>query len=234
MAAVVCTTIGELCSASCNAFSKVICLPCRALNLGCESLGELLCTPFMPYMIVTFALNTPAVVYGVMSVQSVGCSDLFSWLIGNAVLCAIHMVACLYIIKRIQEAKAAEEQLVVATSVVSGKGADDIPSKTEQGYLVSNFMALPAEHHTDREGGANSFQRIKHVLCYDKGMAVYIIVIIIWLVWMSMGIGRRVLADGNDAECDTLINYMNVTIICGYMWMMVVAFAFCCSMLCVR
>lgn len=231
MAAVLCNGIGDLCSSTCNAFSKVICLPCRALNLGCETLGEILCTPFMPYMIVTFALNTPAVVYGVLSLQSVGCTDLFSWLIGNAVLCAIHMVACLYIIKRIRESAAAES-MVVTTTVVSAKG-DDVPSKTEQGYLMSNFRALP-EYSTDREGGANSFQRIKHVLCYDKGMAVYILVIIVWLVWMSMGIGRRVLADGDNAECEDLVMYMNITILCGYIWMMVVACAFCCSILCVR
>jgi hypothetical protein len=228
MAAVLCTSIGDLCSTTCNACSKVICLPCRALNLGCETLGDLLCTPFMPYILVTFGLNTPAVVFGVLSFGSIGCDELFTWLIANAVLSAIHMVACLYIIRRIRESAA--EPMAVATVVTKG---DDIPSKTEQGYLVSNFTALP-ENSADREGGANSFQRIKHVLCYDQGMAVYILVVIVWVVWMSLGISRRLLADGENADCDILAGYMNITIVCGYVWMMVVACAFCCSILCVR
>jgi hypothetical protein len=230
MAAVICTSIGDLCSASCNAFSKVICLPCKALNLGCESLGDLLCTPFMPYIIVTFALNTPAVVYGVLSFKSFGCYDLFRWLIVNAVLSAIHMIGCLYIVQKIRESQAEPMAYAVATT---GNKGDNSPSKTEQGFALSNFTAMPEQG--DRAlGGANSFHRIKHVLCYDKGMALYILVVIVWAVWLSLGIGRRFLYDDANEDCGELVGYMNVTILCAYVWMMMVAFAFCCSLLCVR
>jgi hypothetical protein len=258
MAAVLCTALGDLCSTTCNALSQVVCLPCRALNLGCESLGQLLCTPFMPYIVVTFALNTPAVVYGIMGlINNFGCASLVRWLAINALLSGIHMIACLYIVQKIRESFPEEYGVVVAvaTPVVPTKDGgkdyhDNAPAKVEEGYVLSNFSPIPPERGSGKRsstttyaaasatkatGGANSLQRIKHVLCYDVGMAVYIIVCIVWMVWLSMGIGQRFMyQDDASGECDGLPGHMNVVILCGYVWMTVVAFTFCCSILCVR
>jgi len=222
MAAVICTSLSELCRTSCNAVSRVICLPCKALNLGCERLGDLLCTPFMPFLVVTFALNTPGVVYGFMSVDNYGCSDLFRWLIVNAVLSGIHMFGGMYIVNRIRE-PAAEE-------LSSSKTQSSVDKMEEGGYVLNNF-SVPKNNE---RGGPNSFQRVKHVLCYDKGMALYILVVVFWMVWICMGVNRRLTVDDGNEACDELISYMNITISLGYVWMTVIGVAFCCSFLCLR
>ena len=229
MAAVLCQSVGDLCSQSCKAVNKVICLPCKALNLGCESLGEILCTPFMPFLIVTFALNTPAVVYGIKSLDNFGCTDLFNWLIVNAVFGVIHMIAAIYIVNKIKSS-GPDPTTPIATASTATTGLES--SKMEEGgYVLENFTVPQSEEH----GGANSFQRIKHVLCYDKGMAVYILMVIFWMVWISIGISRRLFVeDANNESCYELIPYMNITISCGYVWMTMVGMAFCCSFLCLR
>jgi hypothetical protein len=226
MAAVLCQSVGDLCTQSCKAVSKVICLPCKALNLGCESLGEFLCTPFMPFLIVTFGLNTPALVLGIKSLDNYGCSELFNWLIVNAVFAAIHMIASVYIVNRIKESAPDRTPVAVATT-----GVESNDSKMESGYILQNFT-VPND---DDRGGSNSFQRVKHVLCYDKGMAVYILLVIFWMCWITVGISRRLFVeDANNDACSELIPYMNITISCGYVWMTMVGVAFCCSFLCMR
>ena len=80
-----------------------------------------------------------------------------------------------------------------------------------------------------QHGRVFTFGRIKYVLCYDYGMAVYIIG---WSVWLGIGFGRRFTFDSGNEVCDELVGYMTPTIICGYLWATLVAFAFRCSFLC--
>lgn len=265
MAAILCTTIGELIRKGC----QVLTIPCRACGLGCDKLGDIVCTPFMPYLIVTFALNTPAVVYAVKSFQYYACSYvLFRWLVVNAVLSIIHMIAAFYIVNLIREelprpmlpttstttTTNAEATIVADTGVASsvmqsGKSlftksskvttasVDTIDEPTATAYQNAsnnNFAPLTGSH--DVPGGSNSFSRIKHVLCYDKGMAVYIVIFLIWMVWMAMGVSKRLFFDGDNwgEECVELTRYMNFTIAIGYVWMAMVGTAFCCSLICLR
>ena len=250
MAAILCTTIGDLLSKACT-------IPCKACGGGCDKLGELMCTPFMPYLVVTFFLNTPAVVYAVKSVPYYDCSySLFRWLVVNAVLSIIHMIAAFYIVRIIREpaASSATPQIAVATvSATTGlknssnKAAEegryvDIGSSgttsQQQGQAQNNNFYVPNDSNTsgyDVPGGANSFQRIKHVLCYDKGMAVYIVIFLFWIVWMGIGVGRRLSFDDNGGgDCEDMMQYMNFAIAIGYVWMSMVGMAFCCSLCCLR
>jgi hypothetical protein len=181
----------------------------------------------MPFLIVTFALNTPAVVYGIKSLNNFGCSDLFNWLIVNAVFSAIHMIAGVYIVNKIKSSSPDPTTPVATAST----GLTPDSKMEEGGYVLQNFTVPQSEEH----GGANSFERVKHVLCYDKGMAVYILMVIFWMVWITIGISRRLFVeDANNEACYELIPYMNVTISCGYVWMTMVGVAFCCSFLCLR
>jgi hypothetical protein len=215
MAAVVCQAFGSLCSAA----GQVICVPCKVLNVGCGSLGEVLCSPFFPYLAVTFALNMPTVVYGLRATGD-WCPDISYWLVTNAVLAVVHMAASMYIVNKIRE------------STPAGENALLTPAKTgtavEEGYVNSNFWTPKENEH----GAENSFQRIKHVVCYDKVVAVYIVAFVIWVIWLSVGIGRRLSGDGGN--CDDQVHYMNVSIACGYMFMCMVGFAFACSLCCLR
>lgn len=229
MAAVLCTTLSDVINTSCHACSKVICLPCRALNLGCEKLGDVLCTPMMPFVLFTFGLMTPALVYGVLSLDNYGCSDLFRWLIVNAVFAVFHMFGCMYIVQKLREP--GQDTYYTQSGTPADTKTDS--TKMEEGAYVriSNNFTAPKDHE---RGGPNSIGRVKHVLCFDKGMAVYILVILVWIVWVCVGINRRFSVDEGNASCAELTSYMNISIMCGYIWMTMVGLAFCCSFLCLR
>ena len=249
MAAILCTTIGELISTACKALT----IPCKACGAGCDKLGELICTPFMPYLVVTFFLNTPAVVYAIKSSvdQSWNCSGyyykLFRWLIMNAILSVIHMIAAFYIVNLIREEKPSSP-LPITSSTATGASQPTFMATTGTATPTSeptttyqnagNNNNFIADSSYDVPGGPNSFQRIKHVLCYDKGMAVYIVIFLFWIVWLAIGVSRRLFYNDGDYDyddgCGDLTRYMNAAIAIGYVWMALVGTAFCCSLICLR
>jgi hypothetical protein len=254
MAAVLCSTLSDIINKSCRVIGQVICLPCRLLNLSCEKLGDFVCTPMMPFVIFTFGLMTPALVYGVRSLDNSECSNLFRWLIVNAVFAIFHMVGCLYMVQKLREPSSDMHFLSSRFSTVTGKpGASTTTTNTttatgfpgisstsktdstmmEEGAYVriSNNFTVPKDHE---RGGPNSITRVRHLLCFDKGMAVYILVVIIWIVWICIGINRRFSVDDANPDCNELTSYMTVTVMCGYIWMTMVGLAFCCSFFCLR
>lgn len=219
MAAILCKTVGDLITQCCGAMR----IPCQACGKGCNELGKLMCTPFMPYLVVTFGLNTPAVVYGVRNLLNIDCSpSLFRWLVVNASYSVCHMVAAMYIVKIIRAPAPTPAQAATVSATTGLKAAEE--------GTANNFYVL-SDQETSTPGGPNSFQRIKHVLCYDKGMAVYIVIFLSWIIWMGMGVSRRF---SDDSGCDDMLHSMNVAISLGYVWMSMVGMAFCCSLCCLR
>lgn len=216
MAAVLCGAIGDLTKGACTGIGKVITLPCRACGFACNSITDLLTTAFFPYILVTFGLNMPGLYYGAKSLNF-DCPSLSKWLVTNGLLCLIHMVAALYIVRKVRETPS-----VSANAINNGD-----PESPSTDY---NNFSIPKENE---QGAANSMARIKHVLCYDKTMALYIIFFIGWLVWLSSGIAKRLGADAYDA-CGNEVQHMNVAISCGYMYFSLVFVAFGCSLCCLR
>jgi hypothetical protein len=233
MAAILCKTIGELLSKTCQCIK----LPCsylgQACGKSCDMLGEVMCTPFAPYLIVTLGLNTPAVVYALKSIENYDCSySLFRWLVINAAFGLCHMVAAFYITGIIRApAPRPDEGIIHTVTATTGLNS---PKAAEEGRYVeaSNFRPI-TDGDNSVPGGPNSFKRVKHVLCYDKGMAIYIMIFLSWIVWMGIGVGRR-LSNGGDGNCDDMLGYMNTAIVSGYIWMSMVGMAFCCSLMCLR
>ena len=80
---------------------------------------------------------------------------------------------------------------------------------------------------SDHDG--NSMGRIKHVLCYDGGVAIYIILFIVWIVWQSMGMGHFF----NIGNCGGA-SKLTTSLICGYCYMSLVGIGFVCSICCLR
>lgn len=214
MAAVLCGAIGDLLKGSCNAVAKVLTLPCRACGMACTSCNDMLTSPFFLYLALTFGLNMPGVVYGVKVLMS-DCLGLTTWLLGNGVLCLAHMLAAYYIVNKIREAKEPSEDTFWS---FQAEDEEEAPKS----------LTMPK---LDQTGGANSFTRIKHVMCYDKTMAVYIVVFITWVMWLSYGIAKRLM----DIEgCEEQVHYLDVSIICGYLYLSLVFVAFGCSLCCIR
>lgn len=214
MAAVLCSGIGSLFGGCCEAFGKVVTLPFRACGFACNTFGDLVTSPFFPYLALTFGLNIPGFYFGFVSIPS-DCRELSSWLLANGILCLIHMVASMYIVNKIR---------------ATNSSLDDKIVDSEAGVTnYSNFI-VPKENE---QGAANSFSRIKHVLCYDTTMAVYIVIFIGWVVWLATGVAKRLGAD-EGGNCDSDIQGMNVAISCGYMYLSMVFVAFGCSLCCLR
>ena len=138
MAAVICELIGDICRPICS-----------GVSFGCR---EVFKSPFLPYLALTFALNTPGVVYGLKSIGS-GCGELKGWILPNAFFCLLHMLGAYYIVNKIRE-----------------PGKSDLPTyakdkSPEPNTTTTGFSLMPNE---DAPGEENSFQRIKHVLCYGE------------------------------------------------------------------
>ena len=234
MAAILCKTIGELISGCCQCMK----LPCQylgqACGKSCDMMGDVLCTPFAPYLIVTLGLNTPALVYALKSLEEYNCApSLVQWLVVNGAFGVCHMVAAFYITSIIRAPAPPSNEGTAIPAITATTGLNS-PKAVEEGRYhattepTSNFSPLPS---SEIPGGANSIQRIKHVLCYDKGMAIYILIFLTWVCWMGVGVTRRL---GANEGCDELTSFVTTNIVCGYVWMSLVGMAFCCSLLCLR
>lgn len=143
MAAVICNLVGDLCRNVCN-----------GVSFGCREVCK---SEFLPYLALTFGLNTPGVVYGFKSIFSDDCAELNGWLVPNGLFCLLHIVAASYIVKKIREPSSNSELPISAE--------DATPEKKEEEEATTGFSLMPRE---DAPGAENSFQRIKYVLCYGK------------------------------------------------------------------
>lgn len=107
------------------------------------------------------------------------------------------------------------------------------PNKIES--VASLVAGLPDDAENDR---ANSLQRIGRVLCYDPGTAIYLFVAVIWVIWQSVGVVVAMSLASNNAayvsQCDDIKERVVLSTICGFLYMMLVLFAFGCSLLCLR
>ena len=87
-------------------------------------------------------------------------------------------------------------------------------------------------------GQANSFQRLKQVFCYDMGVAIYILVIIFWFIWQSVGISAVLFANSNDDSdnyvCENIEKRTILSILCGFLYIMLVFVTFACSFICLK
>ena len=222
MAAILCKTIGELC----DSFGKVLCLPCKALGFGCDVISEVIKSPFFPYLATTFALNVPPVVYAINSFNA-NCPDLAQWILINGGLCLGHLIASIYIVRKIQESH---------DDVINDPNDSSQINDAEKGgnyYHLNNF-SMPKENEY---GARNSCARIKYVLCYDKAMAIYIIVAVFWACWQCVGVSKWVENGINgdyNEDCYEVARYIGISISLGYAYMCMVFCAFLCSLCCLR
>ena len=117
------------------------------------------------------------------------------------------------------------------------------PSRAEgQGFLSDSTTANRDTGATaHEEGEANSWQRMKQVLCYDMVVAIYILGAIFWLVWQTVGISQvmQEVGDNEDMDdhedlCDSIHSWSTMSIVCGYIFATLVCITFACSFLCLR
>jgi len=84
---------------------------------------------------------------------------------------------------------------------------------------------------TSQQGGPNSWKRLGHLMCYDPGVAIYMVVFVVWVVWLPVGISTLVSVDDDEDSCDTVAKYAQGSIICGFVYVVLVGLSFCCSLI---
>jgi len=227
MAALICESIGKACTGLCSgcgaacgglgkACGSVCTLPCKLCGDCCKATGEIICTPFFPYLALTALLNLPALGFAVKAATQSDC-DRTNWLYVNCALCLIHVVMSIYIVRKIQKQQK-EEELIPAQ--VSGGDAEAGKTGT-------------ARVSTSDNDDSGSRKRMKDVLCYDPGVAIYLLLALVWLGWLVYGYAQLLDSDGGDG-CDTIQGFYYTSLTCGTLYAMMVGCTFCCSFLCLK
>ena len=190
MAALIFDSVGKLCAGcgslchncgeACEGCCSVLALPIRKCGDGARTI---LCSPFFPYLALTALCNGPPLLDVVLQQHGKACH----WLIVNAVICGIHILASLYISYTLET-----KQILVPAVVTTTAG-----STTDDGK--GSYDSIPATNTTQQQHYRDSpMERMKQVLCYDPGVAVYIIVILFWMVWLAYGFEQAVLGGGSE------------------------------------
>lgn len=214
----------------------------------------MICSPFFPYLALTIGLNLPPTIWGVKSLANVGACDTL-WLLVNAIATAFHMVAAFYIVHKIQtddepvaDVAAPEAYTDAEMAAPTTKLNDSNNVTVEEGtqyrsmegpggarfQMLSHWTSISSSS----SGRGNSIQRLGQVMCYDAGVAVYIIVFCAWMVWQSIGMSKVLFGggDGGDDEdvCEQVEKWVVHSVVCGVLYLMLVCCAFGCSALCLR
>jgi hypothetical protein len=118
-----------------------------------------------------------------------------------------------------------------AMVVVNGRESSADGAKIES---VASMIAGISDSPDD--GPSNSFHRLGHVLCYDPGAAVYFFIVVLWVIWQSVGVTVAIsLGNSDDGdECGKIRGWIEFSTMCGFLYMMLVFCAFSCSLLCLR
>jgi len=210
MAAVLCNGIGDLCRAVCTGIEKIMCLPCRACGIGCDLFGDVITSPFFLYIAVAMGCNLPPIVWAFKSNTQYGgfggnydCNERLRWLLVDSALCAINILAAFYVARRVQE-------------------------RGNHESIIASGGTIYTQHE---EGKAGSIARITHLICYDKGFALYLLILIGFVIWQSVGL-NEIFAFGDDA-CG-FRQYVVNSIILGYVFLSLATVSFVCSVCCLK
>lgn len=150
--------------------------------------------------------------------------------------------------------------------VTTATGLNIPPIAISAGYLVENFMnctgsmwllvnsvlcainiaaaiyiAVKYRDPNSTGGGEsrNGFQRAKDILCYDPTIAIYIIVLFVFFIWLCLGISWRFSDDltfglGQDDEgcSENILSLMSTCIGLGFTFLGLGCVALCISLCC--
>ena len=241
MAAVLCQSMSQLC----RGCAEVLAWPCKkgceCCGRSCDAVQDLICSPFVPYLATTLALNIAPALYGMRSYMR--CEDAL-WLTINGFLAAVHIVGAIYIVYKIQT----DEEPQVATAyayaedgeVGNSKAGDQKAETTYNSEVLRKIFSVSDARatHLNDEGGASvagSMKRMGHVMCHDVGVAIYMLVFAFWCVWQMFGVASlaKVKDEENDGSCDAGA-WIITSLVCGFLYTGLVFCAFGCSFICLR
>ena len=235
MAAILCESISKVLRGTCDAVGTVLTIPCKACGLATDQITNVCRSPFCLYLSVALGLNIPPIIFTARSYRGADCASSLNWMYLNAFLCSINIIAAIYIAAKISqgdnsdgdapfidaEAGSANNQ----TNAAAQSSSSDKPKTFVDTILENTIKTKVGGVMTDTR--SKSISRVKHILCYDPWVALYIIIGVFFMVWQTMGMGRL----GNCGEGD-IDMYLSHSLICGFMFISCGGMAFGCSLCC--
>jgi hypothetical protein len=257
MAAILCDTIGKICSLPCqlcgvctkgcvSVFGDCCkaCGPCcreccQGMSGCCQAVGKAVCSPFFPYLFLTAVLNLPPAIWGIQARPGCGGS---MWLWVNAAFCLLHMVVGLYAVVRILKAQdstlpTATTGTAIATSSSNPdrKHDNDVESNNHRSTTLRNRVINVFTHERSSADDTTTGGRaqMKQVLCYDPIVAVYLLSFLGWLAWLCFGISFLAV-DDDDSECSGNRNAVFLSLGTGFAYTLLVCCTIPCAYACLR
>jgi len=180
MAAVLFNACGEICNGACEVCGAACQFPCRACNTlcggcgnvcesACYTFGRLCSSPFSLFVTVAAVFNLPVVYMGLTSGAIGGDTGLAchgtKWLVMDALFAAVNVAAAVY----------------MAIVVVQ----QDQPTLNQD--IEQNNNNNDNTLQKNKEIPTTAFGRAGHMLCYDPWMAIYILTLLGFFVWLWTG-----------------------------------------------
>ena len=132
------------------------------------------------------------------------------WQIGNIAFCAVNIAAAFYVATKFKE--------------LGGSNSRPFPNQS------NNNNARPNNANVGNSG----FSRASYILCHDPYVAIYILILIGYLIWLSIGVTWRANGSMNCAMNDgnNTLSLVGSSIGLGYSFFSCGFIALCCSLCC--
>lgn len=248
MAAVLCDTISKIATSFSSGIQKILCFPCEACGYSCNFIKDVFRGDFCLYNSVTFAFNIPPLIFTLVTFFSNDiimnnndgngdCNGILTkWLFLDGTLCLLNILASVYISNQISRAQTTSSSPDDNDNVEEGNsnGGGDYQKTSTDGTPNStdkNFMGSTATDTSSR----GSISRVYQVLCYDPIVAIYILALVFFSIWQSVGISKLVKSNKMFGEaCSAIVRKRMVnSITCGYFFLglggSALFFSLCCA-----
>lgn len=189
------------------------------------------------------------VVWGILTLLDPAddsCSFLHIWIYVFALLSITHILGAFYIAYRMAEdIEESQEPNMEERGSHGAAGQRQSPGREQGKYIWEYINDLfttnrngnqSTQQQQQREpssgssrGGSNSWKRLSHLMCYDPGVALYMVIFVAWIVWLPIGISTLVSVDEDEDSCDRVAIYAQGSVICGFVYGFLVTVCFCCS-----
>lgn len=191
---------------------------------------EVICHPL--FLIVSGGLNFPPLLFGALGFVE-WCNYFSNWLVGNAALTALNIVAGIYCVYKIRRTvKPRQEAPLTEVDEESETSDNDTDSKSNPCVEPAPAAAAALTPITPRPSPGcfshllrlrtASSDRIRHLICYDGIITTYAILFLFWVFWLSEGTQRVrhvELAEEED-ELEGCYpyheRYMVTSLVCGF------------------
>lgn len=165
-----------------------------------------------------------------------GCEGSMNWMYLYALLCSVNIMAAVYISSKISHGNFSsnDDGLVQAEAgniETANATSNSTTKKTFLESMIENAMRKDGKQSSKVTTGTyynqSKMSSVQHTLCYDPLVAIYIIVGIGFMIWLSVGVGKT-----GDCGMGNVDSYLSNSIICGFVFITCGGMAFCCSLCC--